>query len=266
MTGPQAAPQPELGEENVNPEDVTGEQDPPEPEEDDAPVAPFDPENEKRDLHDGEADAPERDLEAPTRGVDAKVLRTLKIGGDQTSTVFDFRHVTRPNGGRIEVRACVHHIPVISNVAGRGDLDLLRQVLLDQRLMVQFGTDAEGNVAIYTPPDRLCHQARGANSFTCGIEHMHKTTDEGWLKKQLRAAAWIAQLLERRFDLPLKMATVEPAGPGVARIVNRGHTSHQEISSKAGHNDRSDPGAGFDYEYVFGAAKFFKKHGHFVGA
>jgi hypothetical protein len=257
---------PEPGEEDVNPDDVAGEPDPPEPEEEDVPVAPFDPQNEQRDLHDGEADAPERDEGPPSRGVDARVRRTLKIAGDQTSTVFDFRHVTSPNGGRIDLRACVHHIPVISNIPGRADLDLLRRVLLDQGLMVQFGTDAEGNVALYTRANRLCFHARGANSFTCGIEHMHRTTDERWVKKQLRAAAWIAQNLERNHGLPLKMATVEPGGPGIARIVTRGHTTHQMISDKAGHNDRRDPGARFNFEYVFHAAKFFQKHGHFVGA
>jgi hypothetical protein len=257
---------PEPGEEGVNPEDIAGEQDPPEPEEEEVPIAPFDPQNEQRDLHDGEADAPEGDEGPPKRGVDARVRRTLKIAGDQTSTVFDFRHVTAPNGGPIELRACVHHIPVISNVPGRADLDTLRRVLLDQGLMVQFGTDDEGNVALYASPGRLCFHARGANSFTCGIEHMHRTTDERWRRKQLRAAAWIAQSLERNHNLPLQMATVEPGGSQVARIVTRGHTTHQQISQKAGFNDRSDPGTGFDFEYVFHAAKFFKKHGHFVGA
>jgi len=270
MTDRDDATQPDrqaLGEEDVNPEDVAGEQDPPDQDEDDEPIAPVDPENEKRDLHDGEADAPEGDQpDGPSRGVDARIRRTLKIAGEQTSTVFDFRHATNPNGGRIELRACVHHIPVISNVSGRGDLDVLRQVLLDQGLMVQFGTDAEGNVAMYTPADRLCFHARGANSFTCGIEHMHQTVEERWFEKQLRAAAWIAQLLERQFDLPLKMATVEPGGSGVATITARGHTTHEQISRRAGFNDRADPGSGFDFEQVFHSAEFFKKHGHFVGA
>jgi hypothetical protein len=38
------------------------------------------------------------------------------------------------------------------------------------------------------------------------------------------------------------------------------------ISMMAGYNDRSDPGQGFDYEAVFSAAEFFKRHGHFIGA
>jgi len=254
-----------LAEEDVDPGTIPGEQDAPEPP-DDAPLAPFDSANEQRDLHDSDKDAPdEEDARGPSR-VDVKIRRTLKIGGQRTSKIFDFRGVTSPNGGRIELRACVHHIPVIHNVAGRGDLDALRSVLVNEGLMVQFSTDAEGNIAMYTPADRLCFHARGANSFTCGIEHMHFTTDERWFKKQLRAAAWIAQYLEKRFDLPLEMATVEPGGAGIARIVKRGHTSHQLISQEARFNDRTDPGSGFDYEYVFHAARFFKRHGHFVGA
>lgn len=253
----------ELHEDEVDPTQIEGEQDPPEAEET-GPVEPFDPKNEERDLHDGTQDAPEEPGD-PGRSADAKVRRTLKIAGKDTSTVFDFRHNTSPNGGRISIAACVHHIPVISNVPGRADLDTLRRVLLDQGLMVQFGTDAEGNVATYTPADRLCFHARGANSVTCGIEHMHATVGERWSKKQLRAAAWIAQHLERQFGLPLRMANVEPGG-GLARITRSGHTSHEAISHAAGFNDRIDPGDGFDYEYVFHAAKFFQKHGHFVGA
>ena len=259
------APQDRLPEEEgIDPSQVEGEQDEPE-QGDDEPVAPFDPRNEERDLHDGSEDGPETPGE-PGRSVDARVRRTLSIAGEQTSTVFDFRHVTSPNGGKIAVQACVHHIPVISNVPGRADLDTLRQVLLNQGLMVQFGTDSEGNIAVYTPPDRLCFHARGGNSVTCGIEHMHATVGEHWTKKQLRAAAWIAQFLERRAGLPLRMATVEPGGSGIARITRTGHTSHELISRNAGFNDRSDPGDGFDFEYVFEAANFFKEHGHFVGA
>ena len=264
MSEPISAPTPdEPQEEGVDPTQVEGEQDPPEPEDTD-PLEPFDPKNEERDLHDGTADAPDAPGD-PGRSVDAKVRRTLKIAGRDTSTVFDYRHNTSPNGGRIAIQACVHHIPVISNVPGRADLDTLRQVLLNQGLMVQFGTDAEGNVAVYTPGDRLCFHARGGNSVTCGIEHMHATVQERWSKKQLRAAAWITQHIERNFGVPMRMATVEPGG-GVARITRTGHTSHEQISRAAGFNDRSDPGDGFDYEYVFRAAKFFQEHGHFVGA
>lgn len=193
------------------------------------------------------------------------VIKTLKIAEGQTSKIWDYRKETSPNGGVIPIRACVHHIPVIHQMPGRADLDALRRVLLAQGLMVQFGTDGEGNIALYTRANRLCWQARGGNSVTCGIEHMHFLVSEDWSKKQIRAAAWIAQYLEREFHLPLRMANVEP-GPGVARIVRTGHTSHQQISHMAGFNDRSDPGSGFDYDQMFSYADFFKKHGHFIGA
>jgi N-acetylmuramoyl-L-alanine amidase-like protein len=195
-----------------------------------------------------------------------KVVKQLRIAKGDTSTIWDYRGETSPNGGRINLRACVWHIPVMPNLDGRGDLDALRRVLQAQGLMVQFGNDAEGNIALYTRADRLCWHARGANSVTCGVEQMHMTIGEDWTLKQLRSAAWIAQYLEREFDIPLQMADVD-RGPGnTATIVRKGHTSHRQISRMAGFNDRSDPGPGFDYEYVFSAAKFFKRHGHFVGA
>ena len=264
MSDPTAATQEDLQEEGIDPTQVPGEQDAPEEDSNGGPVAPFDPRNEERDLHDGDQDGPDRAGD-PGRSVDAKIKRMLKIAGQQESTVFDFRHVTSPNGGKIAISACVHHIPVITNVPGRADLDTLRQVLLDQGLMVQFGTDAEGNVAMYTPADRLCFHARGGNSVTCGIEHMHFGVNDPWTDKQFRAAAWIVQLLNHKHGLPMRMAVVEPDGSGRVRVTRTGHTSHQEISAKARFNDRSDAGPGFDYDRVFEAAKFFQKHGHFVG-
>jgi len=194
------------------------------------------------------------------------VLKTLRIAEGERSSIFDYRGETSPNGGAIGLKACVHHIPVVPNGPGHTDFDTLRRVLLAQGLMVQMSTDRDGNVALFTRADRLCYQARGANSIACGIEHMHMTVGEDWSKKQMRAAAWIAQYLEREFNMPLQMADLEPGGHGVARVVRKGHTSHQQVSRMAGYNDRSDPGPGFDYEYMFHAAKWFRRHGHFVGA
>jgi hypothetical protein len=199
-------------------------------------------------------------MSAPT------VLKTLHIARDERSSVFDYRGFTSANGGTIPLRACIHHIPVVPNKAGHSDFDTLRRVLVDEGLMVQNSTDRDGNVALFTRANRLCYQAKGANSLSCGIEHMHMTTGEPWSKKQLRAAAWIAQYLEREFGVPLQMADVEPAGPGVVKFVRKGHTSHQQVSRLAGYHDREDPGQGFDYELMFGSAKFFQRHGHFVGA
>jgi hypothetical protein len=120
-----------------------------------------------------------------------------------------------PNGGLIGLRACVWHIPVVANVDGRGDFDTLRRVLLQQGLMVQFATDSEGNVALYTRANRLCYQARGGNQITCGVEQMHMTTGEPWSRKQLRAGGWIANYLEREFGIPLADGgrRAERAGP-----------------------------------------------------
>lgn len=195
-----------------------------------------------------------------------RTVKRLRIAGDGArSSVLDYRGFTPANGGRIGLRACVHHIPVIPQMPGRRDLDRLRDVLLAQRLMVQFGTDDAGHIALYTRANRLCYHARGGNTVTCGVEHMHYTVGEPWSRKQLRAAAWIAQYLEREFGIPLQMADVEPGPGSTAIIVRKGHTSHLQISRMAGYNDRSDPGRGFDYEYMFKAAGFFQRRGHFVG-
>lgn len=193
------------------------------------------------------------------------VVKTLSLPGGFKSKVYDYRASTPANGGAITLRACVHHIPVIRQAPGRQDLDTLRRVLIDQGYMVQFGDDAEGNVALYTRANRLCHHARGGNLVTCGIEHMHYLTSEAWGKRQMCAAAWIAQYLKREFSLPLQMADVDP-GPGKTIVVNRkGHTSHQKVSADAGYHDRSDPGSGFDYEKMFRFATFFERRGHFRG-
>jgi hypothetical protein len=233
-------------------------------EDDDAPIAPFDPANETRDLHDGTKDAPDEDDELP-KGPGPKLLKHLLIQEGLQSDVWDFRASTQPNGGRISLRACVHHIPVIRDQKGKSDLELLRKVLMDQGLMVQFGTDREGNVAMYTEADRLCFHARGGNSVTCGIEHMHFGIGDPWTEKQFRAAAWVVQLLEHKHGLPMRMAQVESDGPGRVKIVRTGHTTHEQISNHAGFFDRKDAGPGFEFDKVFAAASFFQKHGHFVG-
>jgi len=202
----------------------------------------------------------------PPSGPTVRVARTLRLDNKHRSRVYDYRGMTAANGGTIWLRACVHHIPVIRQMPGRQDLDALRRVLLAQGLMVQFGTDGEGNVGLYTRAKHLCYHARGGNSVTCGIEHMHYLTSESWDRRQFCAAAWVVQFLEREHGIPLRMATVDSGGPGVARIVRTGHTSHQRISQAAGYNDRSDPGPGFDYERIFRYARYFKVRGHFIGA
>lgn len=195
-----------------------------------------------------------------------KIVKHLKIAKGLTSTVWDYRQETPPSGGIIDLGLCVHHIPVIRNQPGRSDLDQLRRVLLDQDLMVQFGSDREGNVAMYTKANRLCYHARGANSVSCGIEHMHYAVGEAWSLRQMRAAGWIAQYLEREFKIPLQMGKMEPGGNRQVKVVRKGHTSHAQVSKVIGLNDRSDPGPGFDFEQMFSYARYFRKNGHFIGA
>lgn len=192
-----------------------------------------------------------------------KVLKEIRGMGK----VYDWRASpwTQPNGGKIPVALFVQHIPVVPNVPGIADFIRLRDVLVAQGLMIQSATDSEGNAALYTPFDRLCYQARGANSFSCGTEHMHMSTSEPWTKKQLRASAWLVHLCHEKHGTPYRRAWLR-SGSGVVKVSRRGQTTHMAISQKAGYNDRSDPGSGYDFAYVLHCVRFFEDHGHFAGA
>lgn len=191
-----------------------------------------------------------------------KVLKELRGAGK----VYDYRGtgMLPPNGGIIQPLIMVEHIPVVANVRGTGDFHTLARVLRDQGLSLQAATDREGNVALYNPLNRLCFQAKGANSFSCGVEHMHMTVDEPWTRKQLRASAWLWQYAEREFAIPLRVARLAP-GSGLVSVLRRGHTSHKRVADAAGFKNRIDPGGLYDWEYVRRAAIFFKEHGHFEG-
>jgi hypothetical protein len=182
-------------------------------------------------------------------------LKTIKGMG----SVYDWRTSpwTPANGGKINPLVFVQHIPVVPNLVGIADFIRLRDVLVAQGLMVQSSTDREGNVALFTPFDILCYQARGANQLSCGCEHMHLTIGEDWSKKQLRAAAWLVNLAKEKHGIPAHWGKLG-SGAGVVRVAQRGSTSHEEVSIAAGFNDRSDPGVkgkdpggGYDREYVY---------------
>jgi hypothetical protein len=187
------------------------------------------------------------------------------LGG--AGRIYDWRGtgLLPPNGGRIRPLVMVEHIPVVPNKAGTDDFITLANVLRAQGLSLQAATDSEGNVALYNSLDALCYQARGANSVSCGVEHMHMSVGEPWTRRQLRASAWLWQYAEREYAIPLRGARLA-SGPGVVRVLRRGHCSHRRVSQAAGFNDRSDPGPGYDWEYVARAARYFKQRGHFKGA
>ena len=192
----------------------------------------------------------------------ARLLREIKHRGRVQVRVWDYRHLASPNGGRIRLLGHVDHIPVIRQMAGRADIEVLLRVLKSQGLMVQRATDADGNVALFTEADRLCFHARGGNSLLCGTEHMHQSVTEPWANRQLNAAAYIrAQLFEHR-GVPRGQGILG-SGSGFVTVRKRGHVSHETVSRKAGFNDRSDPGARFPEDEVRDRAVFFVKHGHF---
>ena len=187
---------------------------------------------------------------------------------DGAGKVFDYRGtgLLRPSGGLIQPQIMVEHIPLVRNEPGTDDFVALANVLNGRRLAVHAATDREGNVALYTPLNRRCDHAKGANQVSCGVEHMHVSLDEAWTKKQFRAAAWLWQLAEREFGIPLRIARVRSGGHGRIEVLRRGHTSHKRVADAAGFHHKTDPGSGFDWELVRANALFFKRHGHFVGA
>lgn len=202
---------------------------------------------------------------APLTAVVGGGVKLKSIPG--MGSVYDWRQAawSRPNGGRTKPLVFVQHIPVVPNASGIQDFVTLRNVLVAQGLMVQSATDREGNVALFTRFDELCFQARGANQFSCGAEHMHMSTGEEWTKRQLRAAAWLVQLAEVKHGIPAGMAKMG-AGAGVAKVLRKGQTTHRRVSTAAGFNDRSDPGPGYDFDYVKHCVDFYKRHHHFEGA
>lgn len=228
----------------------------------------FDPVHEVRDLHDFEESS--HDLErlfharGPLSASKPRIIKTLKGAGK----IYDYRRsgLLAPNGGRIRLLIAVEHIPVVPNRVGTGDFIQLASVLKAQGLSLQAATDAEGNVALYTPLDRLCYQARGANQVSFGVEHMHMSTGEPWTKKQLRASAWIWQYAYREFGIPMRVGRIVDGPGNTVRVIEKGHTSHMRVSAAAGWNDRSDPGRGYDWEYVRHCALYYRKKGTFEGA
>jgi hypothetical protein len=191
-----------------------------------------------------------------------RVIKTVKGAG----RVYDWRGtgLLPPNGGRIKLLIAIEHIPVVANKPGVTDFVALANVLNVQGLSLQTATDSEGNVALYNPLDALCYQARGSNSFSYGTEHMHMSVTEAWDRKQLNASAWIWQYAEREYGVPIQTARLGHGNP--TPVWRKGHTSHRTQSQMAGYNDRVDPGPGYDWTYVAHAAKFYKRHGTFVGA
>lgn len=193
-----------------------------------------------------------------------RVVTVPGMGG----RVFDYRGtgLCPPNGGRIRPLIMVEHIPVMHNRPGTDDLEALGRVLKQQGLAVQFATDREGNVAIYTRADELCYHARGANAISCGVEHMHYGVSEPWSERQCRAAAWLYVRVKRNYGIPYQAGRLAGDGYGRVKVVRRGHVSHRGVSAKAGYNDRSDPGPAYPWAHIRRLAAFYERRGSFRGA
>ncbi len=198
------------------------------------------------------------------------VHRVAGMGGK----VFDYRGtgLCPPSGGKFRPLVFVHHIPVVPQLSGTADFELLARILKDQGLAIQAATDAEGNVALFTRLDELCFGHAGANRVACGAEHMHNTTAKEWTEKQMRAAAWLTRRAWRAFGIPPRRAKLTPgashreAGKLVidkpVGVKRRGHTSHKHVADLVGYG-RSDPGPGFSFKHLYELTKFFDKHGRF---
>jgi N-acetylmuramoyl-L-alanine amidase len=188
-------------------------------------------------------------------------IRTIPGMGGK---VFDFRGtgLCPPNGGRIRPLVMVHHIPVVAQMPGVADFEKLGRILRGKGLAIQAATDAEGNVALFTRFDELCFGHRGANQVGCGVEHMHLTVDKEFTERQMRAAAWCANQVWVSFGIPPRRGILLP-GDGRVSVQRRGHTSHKNVSKKAGFNDRSDPGSNFSYGHLYELTRFYNQHHRF---
>jgi hypothetical protein len=170
-----------------------------------------------------------------------------------------------PNGPKTPKTVMVEHIPVIANRPGISDFVILANVLKAQGLSLQAATDSAGNVALYNDLGTLCFQARGLNTASCGVEHMHATITEPWTKKQLRASAWLWVRAKVAHGIPYERARLG-SGPGFARVLSKGHATHAAVSAAAGFHDRSDPGPGYSFPEVRRLARYYEEHGTFKGA
>lgn len=191
--------------------------------------------------------------------------KLIRHATQNLGAIWDYRGFTRPNGGRIRPLVYVEHIPVIRQMSGRADLDVLWRVLVTQGLMVHHGTDGEGNIAIYTDDDVLNYHAKGANSLSVGTEHMHLTTAENWPDKQLNAAAFL-NYRSRFFgaDIPLYRGRLG-AGDRFVTVRRRGHVTHEAVSNAAGFHDRTDPGEKYEalMSEIRERALFYAEHHRF---
>jgi hypothetical protein len=184
--------------------------------------------------------------------------------------VYDWRNTawSQPNGGKIPLLLFVDHIPVIPQMPGIADFIRLRDVLYAQGLRVQTSTDGSGNVALFTPFNRLCYQARGANSFSMGCEHMHYSTGEPWTRHQLNASSYVHWMAREHHGLRANDGQLA-SGNGIVRVVRKGRTSHRLVSAYAGYNDRSDPGdkpqGTYDKEHVLKGVVYYDRHHSFKG-
>lgn len=197
--------------------------------------------------------------------IQARSIREIPGMGRGTSgKVYDYRGtgLCPPSGGRIRPLGMVHHIPVVRQAEGPADGVQLGRILKAEGLAIQAATDAEGNAFLYTRLDELCWGQRGANQIACGVEHMHYNVGEPWTDYQMRAAAWLANQLWQSYGVYPRTAVLI-AGPGHVQFAKRGHTTHEEVSHKAGFNDRTDPGVGFKPLRLYELTRFYSLHHRF---
>lgn len=209
------------------------------------------------------------------KALNAKVGDSVAHGGKVIAHIKGMGNVydwtpspwTPASGGKINLLLFVDHIPVIGQMPGIADFIRLRDVLVAQGLMVQSCTDGSGNVGLFTRMDSMCFQARGANMFSTGCEHMHFGINDAWSRRQLNAVSYVHWRAREHHGLPTTHAARLGAGNGIVRALSRGRTTHKAVSHFAGFNDRSDPGPKLeaDYERVDRGVLFFDRHHSFKG-
>jgi hypothetical protein len=203
---------------------------------------------------------------------DARVGDTVAHGGKVVAEfagmgkVYDWRESswTPSNGGVISLLLYIDHIPVIPQMSGIKDFITLRNVLVAQGLMVHSSTDAEGNVAWFTPMNHLNFHARGANAFSAGGEHVHEDVEEIWTNRQLNAVSYMHWHMEDHWGVPATQARLA-RGNGIVRVLKKGDTTHKKEADFAGFHDRSDPGDKFELQRarILRGVRYFDEHRNF---
>jgi len=167
-------------------------------------------------------------------------------GGNEPSHMNKF--IPRNGNGRNywgdrpgDPKIIVLHATEGTNLTGTTDLDILKQVLMEQGLSVHVGIDGEGNSAKYVNGSKKAYHVAAYNGVALGIEQIGSSDQTSWPDKQVnKAAEWIAYW-SKEYNIPIQRST------------SRGVCSHADLGDRGGNH--GDPGSGYPWDKVLKKAK-----------